>query len=79
VHIAWGSLGVVFVVSFGAAVAVVVLVTVALVGLSSRVQPSSRDARPAAFSSSTGTALAAICLAAAAAIVLYGLWVIVSA
>lgn len=74
----WGSFVVVFVVSFGSAVAVVVLLTLALVGFSARVAASRPDSRPAPFSPSAGTAVGAICVTAAAAIVLYGLWVIVA-
>ena len=76
-HIAWGSLGVVFVVSFGSAVAVVVLVTVALVGLSARAPITAGEAR-SGMSSGAGTGLAAICLVAAAAIVLFGIYTIVA-
>jgi hypothetical protein len=76
-HIAWGSLGVVFVVSFGSAVAVVVLVTLALVGLSSRAPVTAGRTR-SGMSSGTGTALAALCLMAAAAIVLFGLYTIIA-
>jgi hypothetical protein len=76
-HIHWGSLLIVFVVSFGSAVAVVTLVTFALVGLSARV-PVASAGRPASMSAGAGTAVAAICLAAAAAIVLYGLYIIVA-
>ncbi|MGH3829283.1 MAG: hypothetical protein ACRDRS_02345 [Pseudonocardiaceae bacterium] len=73
-HIAWGSLGIVFVVSFGAAVAVVALVAFALVALSARA-----GGPPATMSAGAGTALAGVCLTAAAAIVLYGLYIIVAA
>jgi len=80
--IAWGSLLVVFIVSFGAAVAVVVLVTCALVGLSARERATTAAAGGTAgggLSAGAGTAVAGVCLAAAAAIVLYGLYVIVAA
>ncbi|MDT7641108.1 MAG: hypothetical protein QOC83_5396, partial [Pseudonocardiales bacterium] len=45
--IAWGSLLVVFIVSFGSAVAVVVLVAFALVALSGRATATAPDSRPA--------------------------------
>ncbi|MGB7795303.1 MAG: hypothetical protein WBL53_03435 [Pseudonocardiaceae bacterium] len=76
-HIAWGSLGIVFVVSFGAAVAVVVLVAFALVALSARA--ANPDDPPAIMGVGAGTALAGVCLTAAAAIVLYGLYIIIAA
>ena len=76
--IAWGSLLVVFIVSFGSAVAVVVLVAFALVALSGRATATTPDSRPALMTAGTGTAVAGVCLAAAAAIVLYGLYIIVA-
>jgi hypothetical protein len=79
-HIDWGSLLIVLVVSFGAAVAVVALVSFALVALSGRAQASAGpDARPATMGAGVGTAVAGLCLTAVAAIVLYGLYVIVAA
>lgn len=76
-HIAWGSLGIVFITSFGTAVTVVVLVASALVGLSARA--THHGDTPTTLSPTTGTALAAACLTAAAAIVLYGLYIIITA
>jgi hypothetical protein len=76
--IAWNYLLLVFVVSFGAAVAVVVLVSLALVGLSAAEAAREGDTTPALFSSVTGRTVAGICLAAAAGIVLYALWIIVA-
>ena len=79
--IAWGSLLVVCAVSLAAGVAVVVLVALALVGLSARApQPvgGPRDGARPPLGAATGTAVAAVCLLAAAAIVGYGLYVIVS-
>lgn len=76
--IAWGALGEVFIVSFGSAVLVVVLLAFAMVGLSSRA-PVAEGATPRALSSGAGTAVAAVCLIAAAAIALFGLYMIVSA
>jgi hypothetical protein len=77
----WEKLLGVFVVSFGATVAVVALVTLALLGLSARAArlgPSDAPARPALFSPPVGTAVAAVCLVAAALVVLFGLWAIVA-
>jgi predicted secreted protein len=76
----WDALFAVFAVSLGSAVGVVALVTVALLGLSARAAqatgPDVADRRPA-LSPAAGTAVAAVCLTAAAAIVLFGLWVLV--
>jgi hypothetical protein len=77
----WENLLGVFVVSFGATVAVVALVTLALLGLSARTAglgPSDPPARRALFSPTAGPVVAAACLVAAAAIVLLGLWAIVA-
>jgi ABC-type nickel/cobalt efflux system permease component RcnA len=84
----WGSLGIVAVVSLAVGVLVVVLVSLALVGLSAREaapdgEPVSADDTPIigrgsnTMSPTVGTAVAGVCLIAAAAIVLYGLFVIV--
>jgi len=74
--IAWGSLLVVLIVSLGASVLVVALVSFALVGLGARnVSP---DGPSSPLSAGTGTAVAAVCLVAAAAVVLYGLYIIVA-
>jgi len=84
----WGALGVVSIVSFAVAVLVVVLVSLALVGLSARApaqdgEPVSADETPIIgrgsppLSPAAGTTVAAICLLAAAAIVVYGLYLIV--
>ncbi len=84
----WGALGVVAVVSLAIGVAVVVLVALALVGLSAReglpdavesadgTEPVGR-ATSAAMSPAAGTAVAAVCLLGVAAIVLYGLYLII--
>jgi hypothetical protein len=79
-HIAWGSLLIVFMVSFAAAVAVVVLVSFALVALSgpSIASPDSGTA-VALPASAANKAIAGVCLAAAGLIGLYGLYVIVAA
>lgn len=78
--IEWGSLLAVVGVSITAGVAVVVLVAFALVGLSTRApQPAGgpADGAKPVPSPATGTAVAAICLVAALAIVGYGLYIIV--
>ena len=84
----WGALGVVAIVSFAIAVLVVVLVSLALVGLSAR-EPEregelvSADETPiigrgdSPLLPAAGTAVAVVCLLSAAAIVLYGLFIIV--
>jgi hypothetical protein len=77
----WESLFAVVVTSLGATVAVVALVALALVGLSARAPRavgSGPATSPARLGPTTGAALAGICLTAAAAIVLLGLWAIVS-
>jgi hypothetical protein len=78
----WGPLLIVQLVSFGSTIAVVALISLALVGLSAR---SSHRATAAtsgqhmtAFSARSGTAVGAICLAISAMIVLFGLWQIVA-
>jgi len=73
-NIHWDALLSVFLVSLGSAVAVVVLVALALVGLSARVAVADGPAR----SRIAPTAAAGACLVLAAAIVLAGLWVVVS-
>jgi hypothetical protein len=79
--IAWGSLLTVCVVSLAVGVAVVSLVAFALVGLSARAaQPAGgpdNGAEPP-VSAPVGTTIAALCLLAVAAIVGYGLYVIVA-
>jgi hypothetical protein len=69
----WGALGVVAAVSLAVGLAVVVLVSLALVGLSARAaaEPQGR------LSPGAGTAVAALCLAAASAIVLYGFYLLI--
>jgi hypothetical protein len=74
----WDSLLAVFLVSLGSTVAVVVLVALAVVGLSARAAaPRETDGAPR-LSPALGTALAGACLAAVALIMLFGLWAIVS-
>jgi len=81
----WDSLLAVFVVSLGSAVAVVVLVALAMLGLSARVVVAdglatavSRTSVSRRRSRAVGTAAAGACLTVAAAIVLSGLWVILA-
>jgi hypothetical protein len=78
----WGSLLIVQLASFGATITVVVLISVAVVGLSARGAhraPASTSGQDATtFSSRSGTAIAAICFLVAAMIVLFGLWEIVA-
>jgi hypothetical protein len=79
-HIAWGSLLIVFLVSFAAAVAVVVLVASALVALSGpSIDSPDAGTSVALPASASNKAIAGICLIAAGLIVLYGLYVIVAA
>jgi hypothetical protein len=73
----WGSLLVVSLVSLSSTVAIVLLVSLALLGLSARTTAPEGPTRPA-LSPAAGTAVAGACLAAAALIVLFGLWVLVS-
>jgi hypothetical protein len=77
-HIAWDSFVVVSVVSFAAAVAVVVLVSFALVALSGRPGAAVGEPGQVATATRSGQAIAGVCLAAAALIVLYGLYIIVA-
>ncbi|MDT0354065.1 hypothetical protein [Pseudonocardia charpentierae] len=72
----WGSLFVVFLVSLGSAVAVVVLVALAMLGLSARAAVDDGTAGPRR-SPAAGTARAIVCVAAAAFVVLFGLWVVI--
>jgi len=80
----WGALGLVGIVSFAAAVAVVVLVSFALVGLSARetvpegADGPGSDVTVGGMSPAVGTTIAAVCLLAVAVIVLYGLYIIVA-
>jgi hypothetical protein len=80
VGIAWGSLFIVCLVSLTVGVAVVALVAFALVGLSARqrVTVGGPDDGAPTIGPGAGTAVAALCLLAAAVIVSYGLWIIVS-
>jgi hypothetical protein len=79
--ISWNSLLAVFLVSLTSTVAVVLLIALAMLGLSARaprVVRSDAQTRHPLVSASTGTAVAGACLAAAAGIVLFGLWEIVA-
>jgi hypothetical protein len=77
----WGSLLTVLLVSASATAAIVTLVSLAVVGWSARSGhpvPTAAAAARALPSRRAGTATAAVALVAAAAIVLFGLWEIVS-
>jgi len=78
--IAWGSLFLVFVVSLAVGVAVVALVALALVGLSARQRALVGGPHDGAstLSPGSGTAVAGLCLLAVAAIVAYGLYIIIA-
>ena len=77
----WGALGIVAAASLVVAVLVVVLVSVALVGLSAR-EPDPADEAlvidrdRSGLSRDAGTVSAVICLLGATAIVLYGLYIL---
>jgi hypothetical protein len=82
----WAALGVVTVVSLVVGVLVVVLVSCALVGLSARELDAAGEPADEALviggggsdlSRVTGTVVAAVCLLGAAAIVLYGFYLLV--
>lgn len=83
----WGALGIVAAVSLVIAVLVVVLVSLAVVGLSAREpDPTGQQTnqaltivrdRSGGLSRTAGTVMAAICVLGAAAIVLYGLYLVV--
>jgi hypothetical protein len=73
----WGAIGLVGIVSLAVAVAVVMLVSFAIVGLSAR-EHSLAGTDTGAISPTVGTAIAALCLLAVVAIVGYGLYVIVA-
>jgi hypothetical protein len=72
-NIDWGSLGLVAIVSLAVTVVVVGLVAFAMVGF------SAREHDPAAqqvLSATAGTVVGYACVAAVAAVVLYGLWLV---
>jgi hypothetical protein len=78
--IAWGSLAIVSLVSIAVGVIIVVLVAFALVGLSARQRApvgGPTDGAPT-LSAGAGTAIAGVCLLAVAAIVAYGLYIIIA-
>jgi hypothetical protein len=77
----WGALLTVVLASAGATVAIVTLISLAVLGWSARSVHPAPTAAPALHglpSRRAGTALAAATLVAAAAIVLFGLWGVVS-
>jgi hypothetical protein len=74
-HIAWDSILVVFIASFGASVAVVLLVSFALVAFSARAR-ALEGGTVSRGAVGRDTAIGGVCLAAAGVIVLYGLYLI---
>ncbi|WP_207945240.1 hypothetical protein [Actinomadura rubrisoli] len=70
--IKWGSLGQVFVVGLGATVAVVVIFALGVLAVSAR-----QAAQERGRSATVPAAAAALCFAACAAIVVYGIYLIV--
>lgn len=78
----WTSLGLVAVVALGVSVAVVALVSFALVGLSARAKANAvggpDDGAAPPMNPALGAAVAGVCLLAVVAIVVYGLYVIVA-
>ncbi|MFF4597325.1 hypothetical protein [Amycolatopsis sp. NPDC001319] len=75
-HIQWNLLGLVFLVSFGAAVAVIVLVTLGIAALA----PVARTGPGRGADASRGLRYiaAALCFSASALIIGYGIYVIVA-
>ncbi|MEV0066378.1 hypothetical protein [Amycolatopsis sp. NPDC050768] len=75
-HIQWNLLGLVFLASFAAAVAVIVLVTLGIAALA----PTTRTGpgRSAEISRGLRYTVAALCFAASALIIGYGIYVIVA-
>ena len=74
-NINWGALGLVGIVSLAVSVVVVALVSFALVALSAR--ETSADGSTGGMSAGTGTAIGVVCLVAVAAIVGYGLYIVI--
>ncbi|MDL4816785.1 hypothetical protein [Actinomadura opuntiae] len=70
--IKWGALGQVFVVSLGATVAVVVIFSLGILAASARQTSQGQDR-----SSAAPTVTAALCFSACAAIIVYGIYLIV--
>lgn len=76
----WGALLIVCVVALAVGVVIVSLVSFALVGLSARERAAvggPHDGAPT-LSAGAGTGIAAACLLAVAAIVIYGLYIIIA-
>ena len=74
--IAWGSLGLVAIVSFAGAIVVTALVSFGIVGLAARAPRA--DGPEPALSPGAGTAVSAVCFLVAVAIVVYALYIIVA-
>jgi len=71
-HVKWGSLGEVFLVAFGVTTVVVVVFALGILAASAR-----QTAQEHGRSTTAGTAAMAACFAACAAIVVYGLYLII--
>jgi hypothetical protein len=85
VKINWGTLLNVAFVSFGVSVGVVVLSAFAMVGLSARAtgvaagdSGMAESGRRSALSPTAGSVIAGLCLLAVAAMVAYGLWIVIN-
>jgi hypothetical protein len=76
----WGALGLVCLVSLAIGVIVVVLFALGTVGLTARrtTLGGRHDGEGPTLGGTTGTAVAGVCFAACAAILVYGLYVIAS-
>lgn len=74
----WGALGLVSVVSLAVGVVTVVLFALGIVGLAARRETvgGAHDGRGPTLGPAAGTAVAVICFAGCAAILLYGLYII---
>ena len=80
-HVNWGALGVVCLVSLAVGVVIVALVSFALDGLSARERAAvggPHDGASTGLSAGAGTGIAGLCLLAVAAIVAYGLYIIIA-
>ena len=76
-HIDWATLSAIAVVAAAATMAVVLLVSFALVGLSARSERQADDRAPG-VRLAPGVAVAVLCLGAAGLIVVYGLYLIIA-
>jgi hypothetical protein len=78
VHIDWTAFGEVFLVSFGAAVGVMVLFAFGAALLGGLGRPEAGGPRAGAVTGAGAQVVAGVCFLACAAVVLYGLYVIVA-